>query len=191
MTTSSNFLTKEEISSVRTAAHDLYCALPYPRTMDIQEPSPDSRGVCIEDAKKMTIHISYEGDTANQYLHKSEIVAKYLAVVNPGMVKMLLQEIDRLRGIESLAKHWEANHATEVHRSRMLKERPDMPLERVSAYDRMVALEEENKSLRAQVDSLSDRSTERNMLSMMYATSLETSSKIYAIEERMRRVFRD
>lgn len=31
--------------------------------------------------------------------------------------------------------HWKANHTTEVRRARMLKERPDMPITRVKAYD--------------------------------------------------------
>lgn len=39
---------------------------------------------------------------------------------------------------EKLAKelhHWKNNHETEVRRARMLKERTDMPVERVRAYD--------------------------------------------------------
>jgi len=40
----------------------------------------------------------------------------------------------RLHGLEWDVTHWRANHAAEVHRARVLKERPDMPLERVEAY---------------------------------------------------------
>ena len=40
----------------------------------------------------------------------------------------------RLHGLEWDVTHWRANHAAEVHRARVLKECPDMPLERVEAY---------------------------------------------------------
>ena len=40
----------------------------------------------------------------------------------------------RLHGLKWDVTHWRANHAAEVHRARVLKERPDMPLERVEAY---------------------------------------------------------
>ena len=40
----------------------------------------------------------------------------------------------RLHGLEWDVTHWRANHAAEVLRARVLKERPDMPLERVEAY---------------------------------------------------------
>ena len=40
----------------------------------------------------------------------------------------------RLHGLECDLTHWRANHAAEVRRARVLKERPDMPLERVEAY---------------------------------------------------------
>ena len=40
----------------------------------------------------------------------------------------------RLHGLEWDVTYWRANHAAEVHRARVLKERPDMPLERVEAY---------------------------------------------------------
>ena len=32
--------------------------------------------------------------------------------------------------------HWKNNHATEVRRARILKERPDLPIERVQAYEK-------------------------------------------------------
>ena len=39
-----------------------------------------------------------------------------------------------LRELEREVTHWKANHATEVRRARILKERADMPMERVAAY---------------------------------------------------------
>lgn len=37
--------------------------------------------------------------------------------------------------LEREVKHWKANHATEVRRARILKERTDMPMERTAAYE--------------------------------------------------------
>ena len=38
------------------------------------------------------------------------------------------------------AAHWKSNHACEVSRAKFLKQRPDMPLERIAAYDQVGAL---------------------------------------------------
>lgn len=38
------------------------------------------------------------------------------------------------------AAHWKSNHACEVSRAKLLKQRPDMPLERIAAYDQVGAL---------------------------------------------------
>lgn len=37
--------------------------------------------------------------------------------------------------------HWKANHASVVEQARILKERPDMPIERVKAYESYVAIQ--------------------------------------------------
>lgn len=49
------------------------------------------------------------------------------------------------------------------------KERPDMPLERIKAYDRMVELEEENKRLRARMEVLMSAEMMQNNLNMITA----------------------
>lgn len=79
------------------------------------------------------------------------------------------------------AERWKANHACEVDRARVLKERPDMPLERIKAYDRMKELEEENKRLRAQIESLRDRQYDRDMLNMVVYTSRDNDYKLHQI----------
>lgn len=38
--------------------------------------------------------------------------------------------------IKAEAAHWKSNHATEVRRARILKERTDMPIDRVAAYEK-------------------------------------------------------
>lgn len=40
----------------------------------------------------------------------------------------------KIADLEREVKHWKANHANEVKRARILKERTDMPMERVAAY---------------------------------------------------------
>ena len=46
--------------------------------------------------------------------------------------RQLQEHIDQL---EKDVAHWKNNHATEVRRARILKERTDMPIERVQAYE--------------------------------------------------------
>jgi len=38
--------------------------------------------------------------------------------------------------IKAEVAHWKSNHATEVRRARILKERTDMPIDRVAAYEK-------------------------------------------------------
>ncbi len=38
--------------------------------------------------------------------------------------------------LEAEVSHWKSNHVAEVRRARVLKERTDMPIERVQAYER-------------------------------------------------------
>ena len=67
----------------------------------------------------------------------------------PGNV--LAQRVERL---ESELKHWKSNHAAEVQRARVLKERTDMPLERVQAYDQIGQLLAERDALAAELKAL-------------------------------------
>ena len=46
------------------------------------------------------------------------------------------------------------NHANEVKRSRILKERPDMPIERVRAYEQWGKDQERIKELERQLDEI-------------------------------------
>ena len=63
--------------------------------------------------------------------------------MNPNPYAGMAQPADpvvRLQGrIQALTRelaHWKNNHATEVRRARILKERPDLPIERVQAYEK-------------------------------------------------------
>ena len=74
------------------------------------------------------------------------------------------------------AEHWKANHACEVDRARVLKERPDMPLERVNAYNRMVELEKENETLKQRIASLEDANQIHMRLSMIQSMVIDTQN---------------
>ena len=56
-----------------------------------------------------------------------------------------LKEID---GLKAEVAHWKANHNNMVNRSRMLIDRPDLPLERVKAFKQLETLKAENERLR-------------------------------------------
>ncbi|WP_374424589.1 ead/Ea22-like family protein [Chromobacterium sp.] len=68
----------------------------------------------------------------------------YIAAANPAMVLALL---DRIAELERERDHWMANHDNQVQRARILIERPDMPLERVKAYERYAELERDSARL--------------------------------------------
>ena len=48
----------------------------------------------------------------------------------------LAAEREKVKALEREVAHWKNNHETEVRRARALKERTDMPLERVQAYEK-------------------------------------------------------
>lgn len=51
--------------------------------------------------------------------------------------------------------HWKANHASVVEQARILKERPDMPIERVKAYENWVAMAAQVEKMRATLEAIS------------------------------------
>lgn len=65
----------------------------------------------------------------------------------------LLERIDQL---EAQRDHWKANHENQVRRARILIERTDMPIERVSAYNRMLELEQQRDQLLTALEELRD-----------------------------------
>lgn len=80
---------------------------------------------------------------------KKEYTEAEVRLVIAGMqseISAIEQERDQLR---SEVAHWKQNHAHEVARARLLKERTDMPLERVKAYELV-------EELRAQLAALKD-----------------------------------
>lgn len=61
---------------------------------------------------------------------------------------------DRIKQLEAEVAHWKNNHETEVRRARILKERTDMPIERVQAYERWCLDLAENEALRQQLTEM-------------------------------------
>ncbi|WOL25391.1 hypothetical protein iPHageKPN11i_00047 [Klebsiella phage iPHaGe-KPN-11i] len=120
------------------------------------------------------------GDSPTQIKSWEEGLGKYLETVDPQTVLDLVSDLslalrDKQKA-ESEAAHWKANHECEVSRARVLKERPDMPLERVNAYNRMVELEEENKALKQRIASLEDVNQTRMMLQMIQGMVIDTQN---------------
>lgn len=59
--------------------------------------------------------------------------------------------------LQNQVKHWMSNHATEVERARLLKERPDLPIERIRAYENYQKLCDENQKLQRELDDLKEK----------------------------------
>lgn len=51
--------------------------------------------------------------------------------------------------------HWKANHANIALRCKLLRDRPDLPVERIKAFDRIEALQNENLALKERNEELS------------------------------------
>lgn len=120
------------------------------------------------------------GDSPTQLKSWEEGLGKYLETVDPQTVLDLVSDLslalrDKQKA-ENEAAHWKANHECEVSRARVLKERPDMPLERVNAYNRMVELEEENNALKQRIASLEDVNQTRMMLQMIQSMVIDTQN---------------
>ncbi|WFD55561.1 hypothetical protein phi5_81 [Enterobacter phage phi5] len=120
------------------------------------------------------------GDSPTQIKSWEEGLGKYLETVDPQTVLDLVSDLslalrDKQKA-ESEVAHWKANHECEVSRARVLKERPDMPLERVNAYNRMVELEEENKALKQRIASLEDVNQTRMMLQMIQGMVIDNQN---------------
>lgn len=56
---------------------------------------------------------------------------------------------ERILALESEVRHWKSNHANQVARTGLLTQRPDMPVDRLPAYERSIKLEADVASLEA------------------------------------------
>lgn len=131
-----------------------------------------------KEYKRVFSYVVPYGDSPTQVKGWETNLGKYLENVDPQTVMDLVDDLSLVirekEKAEQEAAHWKANHECEVSRARVLKERPDMPLERVNAYNRMVELEEENKALKQQIASLEDRSQDRMKLDMIYSMVIDS-----------------
>ena len=104
-----------------------------------------------------------------------------LRVIAANEIESLRQQ---LSDAQREAAHWKNNHDTEVRRARILKERTDMPIERVQAYERWCLDLAENAALRQQLASIKrpDFREMREMLRAMQAGELTVSRGIEILE---------
>ena len=120
---------------------------------------------------------------------------QYMVSFDPDTTERLLKEIVCLhQDNDKLAAerdHWKANHECEVSRARVLKERPDMPLERVNAYNRMVELEKENEALKQRIASLENVEMTRVMIDMASQRGYEQTQMLHEILRYMKAHFKD
>jgi hypothetical protein len=70
-------------------------------------------------------------------------------------------EIDALK---AEVKHWKANHENMVNRSRVLIDRPDLPLERVQAFRQIERLQAEVAQLKAEGEPVAIVNSVRNSI---------------------------
>lgn len=127
------------------------------------------------------------GDSPTQIKSWEEGLGKYLETVDPQTVLDLVDDLslalrDKQKA-ENEAAHWKANHECEVSRARVLKERPDMPLERVNAYNRMVELEKENEALKQRIANLQNVEMLHGMINMVQC---QMSENLHLQREQMR-----
>lgn len=107
------------------------------------------------------------------YLHAADLIAlldeldslnsgylleieRMKSAIHASISNGLREENERLmeqsKTAEDDAAHWKANHDNQVQRAMILTQRPDMPIERVAAYSRMLTLEAAVTQLNSELD---------------------------------------
>jgi hypothetical protein len=76
-------------------------------------------------------------------LHTGAVLSDSIIGLQEHLIKKAVKDRD----------HWKANHDNQVARARVLMDRPDMPLERVEAYQRCLELEAALESAQVVCDS--------------------------------------
>ena len=147
-------------------------------------------GVVDEMGRTFTVTYNSSWSVADNQT-KSNCLMKFIDMMDPHMIKKLVEEIRRLNKFEAESNHWKANHACEVERARVLKERPDMPLERIKAYDRMVELEKENEALKHRIASLENVEMTRVMIDMASQRGHEQTQMLHEILRYVKAHFKD
>jgi FtsZ-binding cell division protein ZapB len=71
-----------------------------------------------------------------------------LKSLNSDFYRVIGEQNDKIDALNAEVQHWKANHDNMVNRSRVLIDRPDLPLERVKAFKQLETLKAENEKLR-------------------------------------------
>ena len=88
----------------------------------------------------------------------------------------------QIRKLQAEVAHWKANHASEVQRARILKERTDIPIERVRAYEQWGKDQAERDALRDLYNELlfavgnAYPNETRHQTALRYITQAETTA---------------
>lgn len=70
---------------------------------------------------------------------------------------------DRIKELEAEVDRWKSNHDNQVDKNKILTERPDLPVQRVSEHKHVLEVESENKKLKEIIKTLSDGGTVENL----------------------------
>lgn len=115
-------LTPEQLRNMRQAANGLW------------KVEFDGRGI-----RQIVEHI----DAQQERIVELEENAKAHKLAMQASKAMLQGETARADAAERDRDHWKANHENQVRRARIMMDRPDMPIERVKAYQHMLELEKD------------------------------------------------
>jgi hypothetical protein len=94
--------------------------------------------------------ISVDETDQSDIRHRHEIIAD------------LVNANKRIKELEREVQHWKSNHSCEVERARVLKERTDMPLERVQAYEQISEMQDQLRKLKGFANRVIDESYKWN-----------------------------
>lgn len=111
-------------------------------------------------AKAHTARQGDQSDCERKCLEREQNTAREKTALNQAVVARLMKSFERecseLRSLlaneERLKRHWKSNHDCQVQAARFLRERADVPADRVSTYDNYVALLGEVGALRTRCE---------------------------------------
>lgn len=95
-------------------------------------------------------------------MHKGGIAAAVSCIVSAFDEELAILRAERDAAVAAAAqaagnaRHWQANHADLVARCALLRERPDLPAERLPAYRELVRLQAEVTLLKGTLDGVAE-----------------------------------
>ena len=103
---------------------------------------------------EMSVVFELDSKTDMDKLQHSNDVLRVIARVRGRRISELQQELAAVKltceALENQLGQWKANHSDVVARNRILRDRPDLPADRIPAVEQLEVLQQENHSLRLQ-----------------------------------------